>query len=123
MNIKENASVREMSKYKQLSELYAISDIMISDYSSAFFEFGILERPEVCFAYDLEEYEKHRGFYMDLNELPCKIDRTEDDVINHIKNMNFEEESKKVKCFKKKYTPQAGHATEIVLKEMITRYM
>lgn len=123
MNIKENAFVREMSKYKQLSELYAISDIMISDYSSAFFDFGILERPEVCFAYDLEEYEKHRGFYMDLNELPCKTDRTEDDVINHIKNMNFEEESKKVKCFKKKYTPQAGHATEIVLKEMITRYM
>ena len=32
MNIKENAFVREMSKYKQLSELYAISGIMIYDY-------------------------------------------------------------------------------------------
>lgn len=77
----------------------------------------------MCFAYDLEEYEKHRGFYMDLNELPCEIDKTEDDIIRHIKGMNFEEESKKVKLFKKKYTPKAGHATEIVLREMIDRYM
>lgn len=123
MNIKENSFVREMSKYKQLSELYAISDILISDYSSAFFDFGILERPEICFAYDLEEYEKHRGFYMDLSELPCEIVKTEDDVINHIKNIDFEKESKRVRTFKRKYTPQAGHATEIVLKEMISRYM
>ena len=123
MNIKENSFVREMSKYKQLCELYAISDIMISDYSSAFFDFGILERPELCFAYDLEEYEMHRGFYMDLNELPCKIDRTEDEVIRHIKSINIKEESERVRCFKKKYTPQAGHATEIVLREMISRYL
>ena len=38
----------------------AKTDLMISDYSSTFFDYSILGKPMLCFAYDLEEYEEKR---------------------------------------------------------------
>lgn len=124
MNIEENDFVKEVSDYPQLSELYAISDLLISDYSSAFFDYAILERPELCFAYDLEKYSRERGLYIDLkSELPCRIDENEDALIAHILNLDYKKASEETKKFKQKYTPNAGHSTDIVISEIIKRYI
>lgn len=48
-----------------IEELMFISDLLITDYSSAIFEFAILERPIAFYAPDLDEYERERGFYFD----------------------------------------------------------
>ena len=66
LNIKENEFVRNLSEYPVLNDLYAISDLMISDYSSTFFDYSILGKPMLCFAYDLEEYKEKRGLYLNL---------------------------------------------------------
>lgn len=59
--------VYDFSGYGSIEELYLISDILITDYSSVMFDYAILDRPIILFAYDLEEYgEKLRGFYMDI---------------------------------------------------------
>ena len=42
-----------------------ISDVLITDYSSAIFEYSLLERPMAFFAPDLDAYERERGFYFD----------------------------------------------------------
>lgn len=123
MSIEDNDFVHEVSGYEKLSELYAISDIMISDYSSSFFDFSILERPELCFAYDLKEYEEKRGLYIDITELPCEIDYDEDSLIEHILNLDYNEYVKRTKKFKQKYAPIAGKATDTVIKEIINRYI
>lgn len=123
MDIQDSDFVRDMSAYNQLSELYAISDIMISDYSSAFFDYSILERPELCFAYDFKEYEQYRGLYFGLDKLPCEIDYTEDGLISHIKHLDIEKARKRTAEFKKIYAPYAGHATDKVIDEMINRFM
>ena len=42
-----------------------ISDVLLTDYSSAIYEFALLDRPMVFFAPDYEAYERERGFYFD----------------------------------------------------------
>ena len=42
-----------------------VSDLLVTDYSSAIFEFSLLERPMAFFAPDLDAYERERGFYAD----------------------------------------------------------
>lgn len=124
MNISENDFVKDVSKYPQLSDLYVIADVFISDYSSAFVDFSILGRPEFCFAYDYDEYCTKRGFYIDLaKELPCTLDADEDILLENITEMDYSEMCKKTCGFKGKYAPVAGNATSRVINEMIARYL
>jgi len=55
-----------------IAELYLISDLLITDYSSVMFDFANLKRPELFFAYDLAHYrDQLRGFYFDYErEIP-----------------------------------------------------
>lgn len=55
--------VINVSDYKRLNDLLIITDILITDYSSIPFEFSLLNKPMIFFAYDLEEYTKVRGFW------------------------------------------------------------
>jgi len=120
--IKDNNFVKNVSDYSSLNDLYAISDMMISDYSSTFLDFSILKRPMFCFAYDLSEYEEKRGLYIDLAaELPCSIDLNEDDLLKHIQEVDINDASKKTATFNAKYAPYAGHASEAVVDKILTR--
>ena len=124
MQIKENNFVKNVSEYPYLSDLYSVSDCMISDYSSSFFDYAVLERPEFCFAYDYQTYCQKRGLYLDLNkDLPCTIDYNEDDLISHIQNMDYPAMCQETSTFKKKYLPYAGHATDKVIAEIKKRYI
>lgn len=49
--------------------LLKIADILVTDYSSIFVEFLLLDRPVIFFAYDLEKYmRRDRELYFDYNE-------------------------------------------------------
>lgn len=88
-----------------ISRLYLIADMMITDYSSVMFDYSILKRPMFFFAYDLENYENNlRGFYFDfLKEAPGPISKTTDQLIWDIKNYNAEQWNDKYKEFSDKY--------------------
>ncbi len=79
-----------LSKYDDISELYLISDILITDYSSVFFDYANLKRPMLFFTYDLEKYrDVLRGFYIDIEEeLPGPLLFTTEEVIEAIKNVD-----------------------------------
>jgi CDP-ribitol ribitolphosphotransferase len=55
----------DVSDYPDINELMLVSDILVTDYSSAIYEFALLGRPMVFFAPDYEAYERERGFYFD----------------------------------------------------------
>ena len=58
----------DVCDYDDIAELYLISDILITDYSSVFFDYANLKRPILFFTYDLEKYENVlRGFYIDIH--------------------------------------------------------
>jgi CDP-ribitol ribitolphosphotransferase len=55
----------DVSDYADINELMLVSDVLVTDYSSAIYEFALLDRPTVFFAPDYEAYERERGFYFD----------------------------------------------------------
>lgn len=94
--------VIDQSTAGDIKELYLISDMLITDYSSVFFDYSLLERPMLFFTYDLEKYrEELRGFYFDFEKLaPGPVCETNDHLIKEIEkifagNYNIEDEKKK----------------------------
>lgn len=69
-----------------VNDLLLVSDILITDYSSVFFDYLILNRPIIFYPYDFHEHSKPRnGFYIDYEkEVPGPIAYTEDDVIKYL---------------------------------------
>ena len=109
--------IRDYTNYPNINDLMKIADVLISDYSATIFDYSILERPIISFAYDCDEYGNERGFAMDpRTEMPGGIEETEDQVIERIIHMNYEKEIANVKAFKKKYNTYGGRATEECVK-------
>jgi len=79
----------DYSKYNDINDLYIISDLLITDYSSVFFDFANLRRPILFYTYDLHKYKDElRGFYIDMEkDLPGPLLDTSDEVIESIKNI------------------------------------
>ena len=81
--------VYDLSKHEDIAELYLISDILITDYSSVFFDFANLERPMLFYTYDLDKYENMlRGFYIDINDVPGPLLMNNDEVVDAIRNID-----------------------------------
>ena len=114
--------VYNVSDIDDINELYIISDILITDYSSVFFDYANLKRPMFFYMYDLEHYrDKSNGFYIDLSELPGPIVETQEElekVIGNLeKNFTYDEHYKK---FNEKYNYlDDGNASERVVKKII----
>ena len=101
--VKENI---DWSKYRDfiiecdadwdIQELYLISDIMITDYSSVMFDYAMLKRPMIFFTFDFEDYKNNlRDFYFDMvEEVPGPICKTTEEVIGFIKNFNVNDYDK-----------------------------
>lgn len=80
----------DVSSYSDISELYLMSDMLITDYSSVFFDYANLRRPILFYTYDIEKYQGQlRGFYIDMEkELPGPLLMNNDDVIDAIENID-----------------------------------
>lgn len=76
-----------------IRELYVISDMLITDYSSVFFDYAILKRPIYFYMYDIEEYANDlRGFYLDIHkDLPGDIYTNEDELLAAVKQDAYDE--------------------------------
>ena len=119
MNVQFDDFIFDYSAYPEINDLYIVSDILITDYSSVMVDFAILERPIFCFAYDYDEYLVERGTYFDLNtELPNGICRCQEDILTEICNIDFEEQAKKTRAFKEKYDQYGGNGVEIAVKTL-----
>ncbi len=77
--------VYNASQLDDIRELYLIADLLITDYSSVFFDYANLRRPILFYMYDLDAYGNNiRGFYFGLEELPGEIITEEDRLLEAI---------------------------------------
>lgn len=76
--------VFDVSSYPDIAELYLITDILVTDYSSLMFDFANTGRPMLFFTYDLEYYrDQLRGFYFDFEgQAPGPLVQTSDELID-----------------------------------------
>ena len=113
LNILEDDFVKDVSSYPHINELMLVSDLLISDYSSIFFDYSILERPMLCFAYDYEQYNAERGVYFDIREELVSKDLSDENVlIDTIINLDWKERCQISKSFRNKYVESFGDATK-----------
>ena len=113
-----------ISEDKDINELYVISDILVTDYSSVFFDYAILQRPILFYMYDLKEYEEEiRGFYLDIKkDLPGNIFTKEEELLKEILNIEKYKKntSKLLENFNNTYNYlQDGHASDRVIKVLL----
>jgi CDP-glycerol glycerophosphotransferase (TagB/SpsB family) len=62
----ETDTVIDVTTYPDIGELFLISDILITDYSSSMFDFSNTGKPMIFFVPDIEQYRDTRGVYFDL---------------------------------------------------------
>lgn len=76
----------DVSSYPSIEELYAISDILLTDYSSVMFDYAYLKRPMIFYAYDLEKYlYGERGVYLDYEDIvPGPVVRTTQGIVDKL---------------------------------------
>ena len=117
MDVPCNGFSFNVSNYPNLNELILISDMLISDYSSIFFDYSITGKPMLCFAYDYEKYSTLRGMYFDIRkELDMEhCCNTEEQIIAEIQHIDMDKKSYITKRFRDKYVEAYGTATRQTL--------
>lgn len=125
---KYNGFIYNVSKYDEINDLYIVSDALLTDYSSVFFDYAILKKPMIFYMYDFDAYKNEiRDFYIDIDELPGPIitNRNEQQLIQEIKalqdidayNKKF---GKKYIEFHNKYNYlDDGNASKRVIEEIL----
>ena len=86
-------NVLDMTNYPNINDLYYIADLLITDYSSDYFEFALLRKPVVFYTYDRDTYQLTRGVHRDVKEhAPGKVCDTFEELIDALVNHDYEME-------------------------------
>lgn len=117
---KHEGFVYNVSSVDDINELYVVSDVLVTDYSSVLFDFANLQRPMLFYMYDKEHYQKElRGFYFPPEELPGDIVMTQAQLTKRLVDLNEYKRrtTPKLKTFHKAYNPlDDGTATDRVIR-------
>lgn len=101
--------------YPDMQELLYAVDILITDYSSSFFDFSLSHKP--CFLYGKDYKQYDRGFTMNIDKLSYPFSRTEEELYNNIRNYNVEKSIARIDAFNKKIGMfEDGHCCERMAK-------
>jgi len=89
-NIQNNdklCKIKNVPDWIDTNKLLAAIDVLITDYSSIYFDYLCLKRPIIFFVYDREEYERTRGLYFSLDTfVPGPLCYTPDEVNQALRN-------------------------------------
>lgn len=81
----------DMTSYPDINNLFYITDLLITDYSSCIYEFSLMHKPMLFFAFDEMQYSISRGFHHDYRlAAPGKVCNTFEELLTAIKNKDFE---------------------------------
>ncbi|CQR46199.1 CDP-glycerol:poly(glycerophosphate) glycerophosphotransferase [Paraliobacillus sp. PM-2] len=116
--------IYDFSKYEDIRDLYLVSDILVTDYSSVFFDYANLRRPMLFFVHDIDNYRDNlRGFYFDFEtEAPGPLVKTTQELINEIVAMEDGQFSKVqyLDNFREKFCKlEDGNASKRVIDKII----
>ena len=102
-NIKDLSSITDyknvynVTQAPDITEFLFAADAMISDYTSAMFDYMTLGKPCFIYAIDTEEYD--RGFYIKISELPFSLATNNDELLKNISTFDFAKYKKDIEYF------------------------
>lgn len=74
-------------------------DVLVTDYSSVFFDFANTRKKIVMFPFDSEEYMNERGTYMKLSELPFPIAKDLKEILKEVRSEKEYDDNDFIKRF------------------------
>lgn len=101
------------------NELLSLADLLITDFSSIFFDFLVTNKPIVFFNQNSEVYEQERGYYLQLDELPGPFFSDINQMTSFIKVGKFDNYFDKYEKFKQKFVSyDDGNVSERTIKRV-----
>ena len=114
----------DVTDYPEINDLYLASDTLVTDYSSAMFDYAVLNRPMFFLVPDQAEYERTRGLYLDLAEtVPVPLAKDTHDVVALILGNAFGQGSSSTDAtiwFQEVYSPVNPNAASNACKFLIS---
>lgn len=81
----------DVTSYPEINDLFYITDLLITDYSSNIFEFSLMKKPMLFYAFDEYQYAYSRGFHRPYEQsAPGTICRTFEELLTAIKEKDFD---------------------------------
>ena len=91
--------IRPFPEGHEIYEIVNMADVLITDYSSVFFDFANTSRKIVIFNYDESDYLSYRGMYFPLEELPFPKVQDVDELIKELNSPKDYDDSKFIEEF------------------------
>ena len=83
----------DASTFPNINDLFYITDLLITDYSSNIFEFSLMHKPMLFFAFDKIQYAYSRGFHRDYEAAaPGKVCYTFEQLLTALEHQDYEYE-------------------------------
>ncbi len=83
----------DVNTFPNINDLFYITDLLITDYSSNIFEFSLMRKPMLFYAFDKIQYSFSRGFHRDYEEAaPGKVCYDFEQLMQALENKDFEYE-------------------------------
>lgn len=120
LGVQYDEFVRDASAYPAVNDLMIAADMLITDYSAIAFDYAVLCRPILTYAYDYDTYLAERGTYFAMDEkYPNKTCKTEEELLDRILNLDYTAECQNTKRFRDEFIQYGDGATKICVKKML----
>jgi len=119
--VKEDSTLHDViciPDWVETNELLSVVDVLVTDYSSIFFDFLCTGRPIVFFCHDREMYDHNRGLYLRLDDLPGPVVESAEEVMECIRDIDRvrDQYKERLEQFRQTYCGKDdGKATERIL--------
>ena len=89
----QKSRIYDFSSFPDINELFYVTDILITDYSSCYYEFSLHKKPILFYTYDRKHYEITRGVYQDVKSTaPGKVCDTFEELMQALTDKDYEYE-------------------------------
>lgn len=86
VQFREFKHIRNFPVAYETYDFLNIADVLVTDYSSVFFDFACSRKKIVLFTFDKEDYLADRGMYMSMEELPFPQVRNADELLAELRS-------------------------------------
>lgn len=120
--LRRTGRVVDVSAHPRVEELYLAADALITDYSSAMFDYAVLDRPIISYVPDWDVYSAVRGTYFDLlQEPPGAVATTQAELLKLLSSGAYDspETTERRDTFRRRFCEfDDGHAAERVVRRV-----
>ena len=111
----------DFSAFSSINDLFYVTEVLITDYSSNFYEYALMRKPMLFYTYDRHIYELTRGVYRGVKEsAPGKVCDTFEELIEALKNKDYEYE-KVIAFVEENFADAAGQASDKLIDNIILK--